>query len=186
MVIVHQIYKKPSITQRSEFHIISPWRNQTNPLMKGITSCCQEEAVIISGVATIPLPGRSKTSPGLPQVRQAGRGHARFCNLLTIKYHSYRSVETMAFFGCVSTLRFITHWQSTLLKTERGRVPPAGYLIWTGASLHTTIPTGRLRGFTTSLTASMEMKSLHIPLLPPKRFITDRIKSIKSWESNYP
>lgn len=124
MVIVHQIYKKPSITQRSEFHIISPWRNQTNPLMKGITSCCQEEAVIISGVATIPLPGRSKTPPGLPQVRPAGRGHARFCNLLIIKYHFYCSVETMAFFGCVSTLRFITHWQSTPLKTERGRVPP--------------------------------------------------------------
>ena len=69
----------------------------------------REEAVIISGVATIPLPGRSKTPPGLPQVRPAGRGHARFCNLLIIKCHSYRSVETMAFFGCVSTPRFITH-----------------------------------------------------------------------------
>ena len=69
----------------------------------------REEAVSLSRVATIPLPGRSKTSPGLPQVRPAGRGHARFCNLLIIKYHSYQSVETMAFFGCVSTPRFITH-----------------------------------------------------------------------------
>ena len=85
------------------------WRNQTNPWMKGITSGCREEAVCISRVAAIPLSGRSKTSPGLPQVRPAGRGHARFCNLLIIKYHFYCSVETMAFFGCVSTPRFITH-----------------------------------------------------------------------------
>ena len=32
----------------------------------------REEAVCISGVATIPLPGRSKTSPGLPQDRRGG------------------------------------------------------------------------------------------------------------------
>ena len=32
----------------------------------------REEAVSISGVATIPLPGRSKTSSGLPQDRRGG------------------------------------------------------------------------------------------------------------------
>ena len=50
------------------------WRNQTNPWMKGITSGCREEAVYISGIAIIPLPGRSKASPGLPQDR---RGETR-------------------------------------------------------------------------------------------------------------
>ncbi len=97
------------------------WRNQTNPWMKGITSGCREEAVSISGVATIPLPGRSKTSPGLPQVRPAGRGHARFCNLLIIKYHFYSSVETMAFFW----LRFhATFYNSLTINTSKNRAWP--------------------------------------------------------------
>lgn len=39
----------------------------------------------------------------------AGRGHGVFCNLLIIRYHFYRGVETQLFFGHVSTPGFITH-----------------------------------------------------------------------------
>lgn len=94
--------------RRTQSHEI--WRNQTNPWMKGITSGCQEEAVSVSGVGLPPrpLPGRSKRLRGYRQY-PAGRGHARLCNTLIIKYHFYKSVETTTFFGCVSTPRFITH-----------------------------------------------------------------------------
>lgn len=38
----------------------------------------------------------------------AGRGHRVFCNLLIIRYHFNRGVETQTFFGHVSTPGFIT------------------------------------------------------------------------------
>ena len=55
----------------------------------------------------------------------AGRGHGVFCNSLIIRYHFRYSVEMQAFFGRVSTLHFITHWESAPPKIKRGCVPPA-------------------------------------------------------------
>ena len=55
----------------------------------------------------------------------AGRGHGAFCNSLIIRYHFRYSVETLAFFGRVSTLHFITNWYSMVLNT-RVWLRPAG------------------------------------------------------------
>ena len=46
---------------------------------------------------------------GVDYVPPSERGHGGFCKSLTIRYHLRRSVETQAFFGHVSTPRFITH-----------------------------------------------------------------------------
>ena len=40
---------------------------------------------------------------------QSGRGHGYFCNLLIIRYHHNKGVETWPKKGCVSTPCFITH-----------------------------------------------------------------------------
>ena len=52
--------------------------------------------------------GRHKHHHDYLRNKLSGRGHGKIRNLLIIRYHFNRSVETQAFFGHVSTPRFIT------------------------------------------------------------------------------
>ena len=124
-IFMHHVRKQT----RSKFNILrkkvilNKWKNHTfatqHPQRKGLYEGDSRDWT---------LTGRRKSFfCKTPMWALEGRGHGVFCNSLIIRYHSRYSVETQAFFGRVSALYFITHWESAPPKIKRGCVPPINF-----------------------------------------------------------